>query len=124
MYYRGANAALLLYDITNAATFESVRGWLEGQSIHLLTLARPRVVEQSDRILTRFAHRAKKELFAGPHHLHCRCQGRLNSPTAGHLGPRQAVTPQVVPTPKTTNATASSNPFYVFLHSPPIHFIH
>ncbi|EJD01482.1 uncharacterized protein FOMMEDRAFT_30160 [Fomitiporia mediterranea MF3/22] len=29
MYYRGANAALLLYDITNAATFEAVRGWLE-----------------------------------------------------------------------------------------------
>lgn len=30
MYYRGANAALLLYDITNAATFDDVRGWLEG----------------------------------------------------------------------------------------------
>ncbi|PCH41246.1 ras-domain-containing protein [Wolfiporia cocos MD-104 SS10] len=29
MYYRGANAALLLYDITNAASFEDVRGWLE-----------------------------------------------------------------------------------------------
>ncbi|KAL5487647.1 hypothetical protein ACEPAI_5755 [Sanghuangporus weigelae] len=29
MYYRGANAALLLYDITNLATFEAVRGWLE-----------------------------------------------------------------------------------------------
>ncbi|KAH7931345.1 ras-domain-containing protein [Leucogyrophana mollusca] len=29
MYYRGANAALLLYDITNASTFEDVRGWLE-----------------------------------------------------------------------------------------------
>lgn len=29
MYYRGANAALLLYDITNAATFDDVRGWLE-----------------------------------------------------------------------------------------------
>jgi hypothetical protein len=30
MYYCGANAALPLYDITNAATFESVRGWSEG----------------------------------------------------------------------------------------------
>ncbi|KAJ8483297.1 hypothetical protein ONZ51_g4798 [Trametes cubensis] len=30
MYYRGANAALLLYDITNASSFEDVRGWLEG----------------------------------------------------------------------------------------------
>ncbi|KAJ2916464.1 hypothetical protein MD484_g3954, partial [Candolleomyces efflorescens] len=29
MYYRGANAALLLYDITNSSTFEDVRGWLE-----------------------------------------------------------------------------------------------
>ena len=38
MYYRGANAALLLYDITNAATFESVRGWLEGPSVRPLTL--------------------------------------------------------------------------------------
>lgn len=28
MYYRGANAALLLYDITNAATFDDIRGWL------------------------------------------------------------------------------------------------
>ena len=31
MYYRGANAALLLYDITNASSFEDVRGWLEGK---------------------------------------------------------------------------------------------
>ncbi|XP_006460125.1 hypothetical protein AGABI2DRAFT_191893 [Agaricus bisporus var. bisporus H97] len=29
MYYRGANAALLLYDITNSSTFEDVRGWLQ-----------------------------------------------------------------------------------------------
>ncbi|KAI0052604.1 ras-domain-containing protein [Auriscalpium vulgare] len=29
MYYRGANAALLLYDITSQASFEDVRGWLE-----------------------------------------------------------------------------------------------
>lgn len=30
MYYRGANAALLLYDITNASTFDDIRGWLAG----------------------------------------------------------------------------------------------
>jgi len=29
MYYRGANAALLLYDITSVVSFEDVRGWLE-----------------------------------------------------------------------------------------------
>ncbi|KAK1226046.1 hypothetical protein PQX77_011005 [Marasmius sp. AFHP31] len=28
MYYRGANAALVLYDITQASTFEDIRGWL------------------------------------------------------------------------------------------------
>ncbi len=45
MYYRGANAALLLYDITNAATFEDIRGWLEGTffpisfSSHLIFLS-------------------------------------------------------------------------------------
>ena len=31
MYYRGANAALLLYDITNASTFDDIRGWLAGE---------------------------------------------------------------------------------------------
>jgi hypothetical protein len=35
MYYRGANAALLLYDITNASTFEDIRGWLEGESCRI-----------------------------------------------------------------------------------------
>ncbi|KAH9955551.1 P-loop containing nucleoside triphosphate hydrolase protein [Russula dissimulans] len=29
MYYRGANAALLLYDITNHVSFQDVRGWLK-----------------------------------------------------------------------------------------------
>ncbi|KDQ14623.1 hypothetical protein BOTBODRAFT_335850 [Botryobasidium botryosum FD-172 SS1] len=29
MYYRGANAAILVYDITNAASFEDVKVWLE-----------------------------------------------------------------------------------------------
>lgn len=30
----GANAALLLYDITNASTFDDIRGWLEGACVH------------------------------------------------------------------------------------------
>ncbi|KAF9246922.1 P-loop containing nucleoside triphosphate hydrolase protein [Melanogaster broomeanus] len=29
MYYRGANAALLMYDITKSTTFDDIRGWLE-----------------------------------------------------------------------------------------------
>ncbi|KAF8138159.1 ras-domain-containing protein [Boletus edulis] len=35
MYYRGANAALLLYDITNASTFDDIRGWLAGEYLCL-----------------------------------------------------------------------------------------
>jgi len=38
MYYRGANAALLLYDITNASTFDDIRGWLEGEHPFSTTL--------------------------------------------------------------------------------------
>lgn len=34
MYYRGANAALVVYDITKLETFHSVRGWVEGLSVH------------------------------------------------------------------------------------------
>ena len=42
MYYRGANAALLLYDITNASSFEDVRGWLEGEhSLNVARMSRP-----------------------------------------------------------------------------------
>lgn len=32
----GANAALLLYDITNVSTFEDIRGWLQGLSALLV----------------------------------------------------------------------------------------
>src|SRR6266404_5653663 len=31
MYYRGANAALLLYDITNQVSFQDIHGWLKGE---------------------------------------------------------------------------------------------
>jgi len=58
----GANAALLLYDITNASTFEDIRGWLEGLHVficlnQLLTLL--------------FGLRAEEELRARAHHIHC-----------------------------------------------------
>jgi len=81
MYYRGATAALLLYDITNGATFEDVRLWLEGLSIPLVTLVQTTLL---NRVLTT-ARRAEKELSTGPHHLYCRCQIRFNPPTAGHV---------------------------------------
>lgn len=38
MYYRGANAALLLYDITNKSTFNDIRGWLEGIWLQLVSI--------------------------------------------------------------------------------------
>lgn len=46
MYYRGANAAVLLYDITNASSFEDVRGWLEGEPLTALR-SDPCPMEQS-----------------------------------------------------------------------------
>jgi GTPase SAR1 family protein len=30
MYYRGANAAILVYDITNMESFLDIQNWLDG----------------------------------------------------------------------------------------------
>jgi GTPase SAR1 family protein len=35
LYYRGALAAILVYDITNADSFNDVKIWLEGESLIL-----------------------------------------------------------------------------------------
>jgi GTPase SAR1 family protein len=32
MYYRGANAAIIVYDITNNSTYHDVKTWLEGRT--------------------------------------------------------------------------------------------
>lgn len=32
MYYRGANAAILVYDITSASSFDDVKVWIDGMS--------------------------------------------------------------------------------------------
>lgn len=34
MYYRGAHAAILVFDVTAADTLEKVGGWVEGIQIH------------------------------------------------------------------------------------------
>ena len=49
MYYRGANAALLLYDITNASTFDDIRGWLEGMrsGFRFISLRATDIISQS-----------------------------------------------------------------------------
>lgn len=31
MYYRGSNAAVIVYDITNEASFADVRTWIHGE---------------------------------------------------------------------------------------------
>jgi len=116
MYYRGATAALLLYDITSGRSFGEVRGWLEGPLIPLATLVQ---IAWLNRVPTT-AHRAKKELSTGPHHLPRRCQIRFNPPTGGHVRPRPVVTLRVVPTSKITNTTASSNTFHIFVRT----FVH
>lgn len=33
MYYRGAQASLLVYDITNPTSFEELKGWVKGMSL-------------------------------------------------------------------------------------------
>jgi GTPase SAR1 family protein len=35
MYYRGAQAALLVYDITSQESFEELSSWIEGNSIYI-----------------------------------------------------------------------------------------
>jgi GTPase SAR1 family protein len=60
--FSGANAALLLYDITNSSTFEDVRGWLQG--LH------PTNIQRLQYLLS---CRTKEELFSRTHHLHRWC---------------------------------------------------
>lgn len=31
MYYRGSNAAVIVYDITNPSSFDDVKSWIEGE---------------------------------------------------------------------------------------------
>ena len=88
MYYRGANAALLLYDITNSSTFEDVRGWLEGEHGPEPFLAwtsnfpgrDPRHLTLTDAILH---FRTQKELLTRSNHLYRWVEGRpASKPTS------------------------------------------
>lgn len=75
MYYRGANAALLLYDITNASTFEDIRGWLEGVCP---------LKSQLPSYLTRKPYfRVEEELPTRVDNIHRWLQGRSASPSPG-----------------------------------------
>lgn len=70
----GANAALLLYDITNASTFQDVRGWLQGLSL-------PQVYS----IAAHCFSRVEEELLSRPHHIYCRGQGRSSLSPPSYL---------------------------------------
>ena len=36
MYYRGASAAILVYDVTNSDSFDALPGWVKGSTWLLL----------------------------------------------------------------------------------------
>ena len=69
----GANAALVLYDITNASTFNDIRGWLQGSML---------LVTQIRCYMPPF--RTKKELPARTSYLHCWCKGGPSQPKTGY----------------------------------------
>ena len=84
MYYRGANAALILYDITNAATFEDVHGWLEGEPL-VVSRSHPRF---NSTVLAKFDNselRIETKLFAGSCNLYRWLQSRPAPATTNHL---------------------------------------
>lgn len=109
----GANAALLLYDITNSSTFEDVRGWLQGvftTPFHLSNAHSP--------------CRTKEELLSRAHYLHRWCQSRPPPSPPGHLRPRSFVPPQLVSSTQTTTSRPSaSSSIYALLHPSPLHIL-
>lgn len=44
MYYRGAHAALLVYDITSQESFEELTSWIEGKEKKLFFIVRNFIV--------------------------------------------------------------------------------
>lgn len=50
MYYRGANAAVIVYDITAEESLDEVKVWLDGQSHHSLLCPSERA-SKTDEIL-------------------------------------------------------------------------
>jgi GTPase SAR1 family protein len=44
MYYRGAVAAVLVYDITSVSSFHAVKGWIKGEAPVMSSQSRSNVV--------------------------------------------------------------------------------
>lgn len=122
MYYRGANAALLLYDITNASSFEDVRGWLEGKHYYLCPVRWRISRSLSDGCNN---YRAQEELLSGSHYLYRRRKGRPAPVSPSHLGPCPPLTTYLVSTTTPANAsTATCRAVHIFLHPSPLYFIY
>ena len=69
-YYRGANGALVCYDITAKATFEALDGWLNEVSLHVGTIPRLLVGTKADLAADREVPRAHAEAYAREKGLH------------------------------------------------------
>lgn len=116
MYYRGAHAALLMYDITNASSFEDIRGWLEGKNLPQMSCLS---------VLTgTLSLRTEKQLLSGSNHLHCRLQGRFAPAETSHIRFGSTHTASLVSTAPTPNTAASTATIYFCLHTTPLHLLH
>lgn len=73
MYYRGANAAVIVYDITNPASFDDVRTWIEGEPATDSSFASAIADGASPSPVP--ISRATQECPHGPRHPHCGLQG-------------------------------------------------
>ena len=116
MYYRGANAALLLYDITNAKTFDDIRGWLQGMFLAFTSI--------SSILMSIESTRTQEELSCRTHHLYCWFQDRSFWTSSSHIRSCKAFSSQMVPPSQTAYSTTRPTPLNVFLYPPPFHVFH
>ncbi len=53
MYYRGAVAAVLVYDITSVSSFHAVKGWIKGEAPVMSSQSRSNVIiANATRVMT------------------------------------------------------------------------
>ena len=69
-YYRGANGALVCYDIAAKATFEALEDWLNEVSLHVGAIPRLLIGTKADLDAHREVPRAQAEAYAREKRLH------------------------------------------------------
>jgi len=69
-YYRGANGAIICYDITAKGTFEALEGWLREVSRHVGTIPCLLVGNKVDLAVHREVPRVQAEAYAREKNLH------------------------------------------------------